>query len=222
MEHIREVKKGFAILSVAYIVLGIVLLIWPDISVRTFCYVFGIAMIIYGGAHLIMYFTKNRMSSVMEPDLVIGVVTCSTGLYTLLKMEYMLEIIPFALGIVALLGAIVKVQDALDLKKLGSKRWFLMTILAAILLAFGLVLIVNPFDEQTKIVILLIGISLVLDGIGNLTGIFWIGILFKHLKHVEAGRNDSMADQKVYDTVDVVDVTEETEAELPLLNSEEL
>ena len=33
MENGREVKKSFCLLSVAYIVLGLVLVIWPDISV---------------------------------------------------------------------------------------------------------------------------------------------------------------------------------------------
>ena len=46
MEQIREVKKSFCALSVAYIVLGLALLIWPDISMQTFCYVFGAGMII--------------------------------------------------------------------------------------------------------------------------------------------------------------------------------
>lgn len=54
MEQVREVKKSFCVLSAAYIVLGLVLLIWPDISVKTFCYVFGVGMIIFGCAHLIM------------------------------------------------------------------------------------------------------------------------------------------------------------------------
>lgn len=220
MEYIREVKKGFCILSAAYIVLGIVLLIWPDISVRTFCYVFGIAMIIYGGAHLIMYFTKNRLSSVMEQELVIGVVTVSTGLYTLLKMEYMLEIIPFALGIVALLGSIVKIQDALDLKRLASKRWYLMLILAFILFILGIILIVNPFEEQTKIVVIMIGVSLLLDGIGNLIGIFWIGFTFKHLKKVNAGSGNRRYDGKVYDAVDIIEVSDEEGKDVPTLYPE--
>ncbi len=211
MEQIREVKKGFSLLSVAYIVIGTVLLIWPDISVRTFCYVFGLAMIIYGGAHLIMYFTKSRMSSVMQPELVIGVVTVSTGLYILIKMEYMLEIIPFAMGIVSLLGCIVKIQNSLDLKRLASKRWYLMLIFSVILFLTGLVLIINPFDEQTKIVILLIGITLLLDGITNLIGIFWIGFVFKHLKRVDNTKVKKEERPDAYDSVDVIDVLDEDE-----------
>ena len=92
MENGREVKKSFCLLSVAYIVMGLVLVIWPDISVHTFCFAFGIGMIIFGGAHMILYFTKDRFMNVMQPDLVIGVVCISTGCYILLKMEYMLEI----------------------------------------------------------------------------------------------------------------------------------
>ena len=186
MENGREVKKSFCLLSVAYIVLGLVLVIWPDISVHTFCFVFGIGMIIFGGAHMILYFTKDRFMNVMQPDLVIGVVCISTGCYILLKMEYMLEIIPFAMGIVALLGGIVKIQSAMDLKKLGTVRWYVMLVWAFVLLAMGVILVANPFDEQQKVVVILTGASLLTDGIGNLVSIFWTGIRFRRLKRVPA------------------------------------
>lgn len=186
MENGREVKKSFCLLSVAYIVLGLVLVIWPDISVHTFCFVFGIGMIIFGGAHMILYFTKDRFMNVMQPDLVIGVVCISTGCYILLKMEYMLEIIPFAMGIVALLGGIVKIQSAMDLKKLGAVRWYIMLVWALVLLAMGAILVANPFDEQQKVVVILTGASLLTDGIGNLVSIFWTGIRFRRLKRVPA------------------------------------
>lgn len=186
MEHGREVKKSFCLLSVAYIVLGLVLVIWPDISVHTFCFVFGIGMIIFGGAHLILYFTKDRFLNVMQPDLVIGVVCISTGCYILLKMEYMLEIIPFAMGIVALLGGIVKIQSALDLKKLGAARWYIMLVWALVLLVMGAILVANPFDEQQKVVVILTGAALLVDGIGNLVTIFWTGIRFRRLKRMSA------------------------------------
>lgn len=203
MENGREVKKSFCLLSVAYIVLGLVLVIWPDISVHTFCFVFGIGMIIYGGAHLILYFTKDRFLNVMQPDLVIGVVCISTGCYILMKMEYMLEIIPFAMGIVALLGGIVKVQSALDLKRLGASRWFIMLIWAVVLLIMGAILVANPFDEQQKVVVILTGASLLVDGTGNLVSIFWTGICFRRLKRMQA-EPYTAPDKKI----DIIDMEE--------------
>ena len=201
MENGREVKKSFCLLSVAYIVLGLVLVIWPDISVHTFCFVFGIGMIIFGGAHLILYFTKDRFLSVMQPDLVIGVVCVSTGCYILMKMEYMLEIIPFAMGIVALLGGIVKIQSALDLKRLSAVRWYIMLVWAVVLLIMGAVLVMNPFDEQQKVVVILTGASLLTDGIGNLVSIFWTGIRFKRLKRVPADPYAVSSKENIIDMV---------------------
>ena len=191
MENCREVKKSYCILSVAYLVLGVVLLIWPDISVHTFCFVFGIGMIIYGGAHLIIYFTKDRFMTIMQPDLVIGVVCAATGSYILIKMEYMLEIIPFAMGIAALLGGISKIQHSLDLKKLGAGNWPVLSVGALVMLGFGAVLIANPFDEQQKLVVILIGISLLFDGTGNLLAIMWIAIKFRRLKKITPEDQDA-------------------------------
>lgn len=201
MEQVREVKKSFCVLSAAYIVLGIALLVWPDISVRTFCYVFGVGMIIFGCAHLIIYFTKDRMQSVMQMDMVSGIVGVATGAYILLKMEYMLEIIPFALGIVALLGAVIKLQHALDLRRLGATKWYILLVFAAALLAFGGILVANPF-EGLEIIVVLIGVSLIVDGVGNLLGIFWLGRLVKQIGKA-AGASGTYAAYNVIDAEEV-------------------
>ncbi len=183
MGQVREVKKSFCVLSAAYIVLGIMLLLWPDLSTRTFCYVFGVGMLILGGTHLILYFVKDRGQSVMQADMVIGVVGIATGVYTLLKTEYVLEIIPFALGIVAFLGCIVKLQHALDLRRIGSGHWYLMLIFALALFILGALLVANPFEELSMVTIL-IGVSLIVDGVGNLLGIFWIGLFLRHINKI--------------------------------------
>ncbi len=218
MEQVREVKKSFCVLSAAYIVLGLVLLIWPDISVRTFCYVFGVGMIIFGCAHLILYFTKDKLQSVMQMDMVSGIVGLATGIYILLKMEYMLEIIPFALGIVALMGAVVKLQHAVDLKRFGARRWYIMLLFSIVLFGFGAMLIANPF-EGLEIIVILIGVSLITDGIGNLVGIFWIHLLIKKLGKISRV-------QETYDATDAVDISDELlpaemRAQTPTAQSEE-
>lgn len=202
---IREVKKGFCLLSVAYVVLGLVLLIWPDLSQKTFCYVFGVGMIIFGGAHIILYFTKDRFESVLQMDMVSGIVGLATGAYILLKMEYVMDILPFVLGIVALLGAAVKVQNAFDLRRLREEKWYIMLVLALILFIFGGLLVANPFDETQDIVERIIGVSLIVDGVGNLAGIFWIAISFKRLSRVTPEK----------EKYDIVDVAEEEVSEVP-------
>lgn len=176
----REVKMSYCVLAAAYVILGSVLLIWPDISVRTFCYVFGVGMLIFGLAHLILYFTKDKRQSLMQMNMVAGVVGIATGAYILIKMEYMLEIIPFALGIVALLGAITKIEHALDLRSLDCTKWYVMLIVALLLLILGALLVINPF-EDIAIIEKLIAVSLIIDGFGNLAGIFWIQHLIKSL-----------------------------------------
>lgn len=223
MNEVREVKKSFCVLSVAYFVLGLVLIIWPDISVKTFCYVFGIGMLIFGGTYMILYFTRERLKGVMQSEMVLGVIGIATGCYILLKLDYVLEIIPFAMGIIGLLGAMVKLQDAIDLRKLLVRRWYIMMIWALILFAFGVVLVANPFEELGMgPIVKLIGISLIIDGIGNLVGIFWLNHAMKTLER----RKEENRSQKEYPEVtgnaeyeEIVDV-QPSEAEVRDLPAE--
>lgn len=229
MNEIREVKKSFCVLSVAYFVLGLVLIIWPSISVKTFCYVFGIGMLIFGGTYMILYFTRDRLQGVMQSEMVLGVIGLATGAYILLKMDYVLEIIPFAMGIVGLLGAMVKLQDAIDLKKLHATRWYIMLVWAIVLFVMGAILVANPFEELgMKVIVKLIGVSLVIDGIGNLVGIFWLGHAMKYPQKKKADKEcHDVVNATVYEndegdreSIVTAEVTEE-EMHLPAEMDEE-
>ncbi|MDO4633185.1 MAG: DUF308 domain-containing protein [Eubacteriales bacterium] len=217
MEQVREIKKSFCLLSVAYLIIGIVLLLWPDLSVRTLCYVFGVGILIVGSAYLIIYFTKDPLRSVMQPDLVIGVVGIASGMFILLKMQYMLELLPFVLGVTALLGMVVKIQQALDLHRIHAKLWYLMLVFALALGVLGGLLVANPFEGLNMIVIL-IGASLIVDGVGNLISIFWITLFVRHLRKVD---QDTMRVREVLMNVPESYETHETVQEEEVFESEE-
>lgn len=226
MEQLREVKISFCILSVAYVVFGLLLLIWPEVSVRTFCYVFGAAATVLGGANLILYFTKDKGKSVLQQEVVIGVIGLAIGINVLLKLEYMLQMIPFALGVVALLGGIIKIQHAMDLKRLDAARWYIMVIWAIILIILGSVLVVNPFDELQKMVVLLIGSVLLIDGTGNLVAILWTGRAFKKakvIKHTYSKASAAIPEEKQSEVIDAEVVpADQEEKDLPLQRRSEV
>lgn len=184
MDEIKGFKKSYCLMSVIYIVCGIVLLIWPDISMTTFCYALGVMGIIYGVAHIVVYFTKDHMVSIMEMDLVTGIVTTAFGLFVLVNDKIFVSILPFAIGVILMLGAIMKLQNSLDLKKLGFERWWIVLVLALILLGVGLLLVYNPFQAAVAMVYV-IGASILADGVINIWSMFLITRILKRLKRKE-------------------------------------
>lgn len=92
-------------------------------------------------------------------------------------------------GIILLLGAIVKIQSAFNMKKLRLKKWYLILICALAVGALGAVLLWNPFQEE-KYMILYIGICLILDGLTNLISLICIQTRLRKLKKIQKANPD--------------------------------
>ena len=51
----KKIRKSFIFTSLLYMALGIVLLVWPDISLNVVCFSFGVVTLLYGVVKLFMY-----------------------------------------------------------------------------------------------------------------------------------------------------------------------
>ena len=70
-------------------------------------------------------------------------------------------------GIVILIDGALKLQTAVDARKFGIEKWWLILIIALLVSIVGIILMVTPFAAQT-VAAWEIGINLVLDGVLNI------------------------------------------------------
>lgn len=208
MNEVKEFRKSYILVSALYVVLGVVLLLWPTTSVKMICYGLGIAMLVLGITYGVIYFTKDNLSGFLQMDLVIGIICLAFGIFILLNPAFLASVLPFAMGIILLLGAVVKLQSAFNMKRLNFSKWYLVLICALLIVALGIVLLCNPFQNE-RFMVLYIGICLVLDGVTNLVCLFCIQYRVKKLvriqrEHPEADLKDLLEKQKKAKT-DVVE-----------------
>ena len=189
MKEVKQFSKSYIFISALYVVLGVVLLAWPTLSVQMICYGLAVAMIVIGISYGIMYFTKDSLEGFLQMDLVIGIVCLAFGIFILLNPTFLSSVLPFAMGIILLLGAIVKIQSAINMKKLRLKKWYLILICALVIGVLGAVLLWNPFEEE-KYMILYIGICLILDGLTNLISLICIQTRLRKLKKIQKANPD--------------------------------
>lgn len=193
MKEIKEFRKSYILVSALYVVLGAVLLIWPDISVQMICYVLGFAMIVIGITYGIIYFTKDNLTGILQMDLVIGIVSAAFGVFILLNQSFLQSVLPFAMGIILLLGAVVKLQNSINMKRLKFRRWYGILICALILAGLGTGLLINPFRSEYWMVIY-IGASLIFDGLVNLISMICILTRVKKLRKLQEANPDRVVD----------------------------
>ncbi len=180
-DSIKNFKRSYNWISLGYVILGVIFLVWPQLSLMTLCYSFGILTIVYGIVHLIGYFVRDRMISVFRYDMVIGIIGVALGILILIRPQYIISILPILLGLFIILSSIMKVQNAFDLKRIDYPRWWLVLVFAAVSIALGLVLIWNPFAAASTLM-MFIGASLCVDGLMSLWSMFCLSRSLKRVK----------------------------------------
>ncbi|MCC8104249.1 MAG: DUF308 domain-containing protein [Clostridiales bacterium] len=185
MKKIREFSKSYIFLSFLYVAVGIVLLLWPSLSLEMLGRGMGIILIVLGATYGVIYFTRDkRQEGFLQMELVIAVVCVAFGVFILLTPEFLSMVLPFAMATVLLLGAIVKIQSTISMKKLLVRHWYIGLIAALVIIALGIVLLVYPFASDPQMLIY-IGICLILDGVTNLLGLLCIQLRTKKLDKMQ-------------------------------------
>lgn len=190
MELINTFKKSYNIVSILYILFGLVMLIWPKSFSVAICYAFGIITIIYGIVHLINYFVKDNMAALFRYDLVIGVIGVILGIFVLIRPVFILSILPFVLGIFLLFSSIMKLQNAVDLKRMEYEKWWIVLVFVLCSTILGIILIINPLKSQ-MVMVMFIGASLIIDGVMNLWSMFYI---IKKVKQLQKEKTQDIVD----------------------------
>lgn len=155
------------LLCVAYVLLGLVLIIWPETSAITICYAVGVLLIAGGLFYIISYFMQNHYSIVVRQSLAIGLVLVAVGLFVLFNARGILKAMPFMFGVLLLFDSAKKIQTAFDLRRIGVLRWNIPFVIGAVTGILGLLLIWNPFSAVVALNIF-IGVCLVVNAVANL------------------------------------------------------
>ena len=126
MKMLKELKWEAILTGVLYILLGIVALVIPEAMQKTLGYLIGIVLIVAGLISIICYLLRDARENYYHNEFVFGLVGMVVGAAVLYKVEVIISLIPFILGILVLFSGCSKLQDAIDLKRLsyGSYQYY--------------------------------------------------------------------------------------------------
>ena len=181
MNFLQKAKWGYIGISLGAILLGVCLVVWPELSARTLCYVLGATTIVLGAVELIIFFVQSRKGLTYSLNLAIGVLLTVFGIMLLIKPDNILTIFPIIAGVVIVVDSVVKFQSAFDMRIMGINLWWITLICAVSSAVLGILMIFNPF-EMTQILMIFVGISLIVDGIQNIYTVIYFSIAAKKIK----------------------------------------
>lgn len=165
--RIRAAKLGYIIVSALLCALGIVLIVMPDFSASVLCHLGGLLMILFGLVKIVGYCSKDLYRLAFQYDLALGILLLALGAVFLLRANIMVYLIWIFLGVFILSDALLKIQIAIDSRVFGIRQWWLIFSAAIATGIIGFLLIFCP-SESRQTVMILLGVSLLFEGILNL------------------------------------------------------
>lgn len=175
---IRALTSSAVVMAVAYILVGVVMVIYPTITMKSLVYYGAISLIVIGTVNILRYVVRGLRGGVLNNYMVTGSAMIIMGVVLLIKPNLAIETIPLLMGLAILLDGLIKLQRSVDLARLKYDGWIFILLISALCIALSIVIIANPFNTA-KLLLIVEGISMIFSG---LTQIVITIIVAKRLK----------------------------------------
>ena len=159
---LKIAKTGYLLLSVLLILAGVGLAFFSDTFYPLLAVLLGILLLVFGAVKLARF--------VFESDLVFGILYLALGLLLLFRPAHTMAFFGIVFGLMLLADGLTRVRIALDARPFGIRAWWLILVSAIATAILGVVLLFHP-GEGTQVLTQLLGISLMVDGVMNISTI---------------------------------------------------
>ena len=163
----KHIKECIALL--ALIVIGILLLINPELYAVTLIRVIGALLVVVGILRIIEYFRTEARTAAEGDDFAIGLIAIIVGCCCMFWQQWFVNTFPMLAsfyGLFQLLLGFHKVQKTIDCLRLKYKLWYLVAATAVIYLIFGLVIVSDPGMTMMN-VWTFTGVTMIIEGVAE-------------------------------------------------------
>lgn len=173
MKILKELKWQSGLYAVLYVLMGVILLLFPETTATTLCYAVGGGAIVVGVSTVLVYLFRDVTKNAYRNDFVSGLVAVLVGVFILCKVELFISLVPFLLGIAVTVSGFIKLQNCVDMRRMGYGNGLTFFILSFVNILFGILLLADPF--QTVIVLFrAMGVGLIFSGVSDLMAIIYM------------------------------------------------
>jgi uncharacterized membrane protein HdeD (DUF308 family) len=166
---IKTFKFENILSAIMYVIIGLLLMLFPDSIAKSICYAIAVVIIVIGIIKIISFLMKDAQEGFARTGLVSGILFIIAGIFVIIRAKVIISIIPFVLGILILFSGISKLQNALQLRNYTRDNNDAMLVAAAVNIILGIILAFNPF-RAAKFMLVILGICMVLTGLSDIIG----------------------------------------------------
>ena len=167
MELIKKAKWGYLFLSALYIVLGIILIIYPAQTINVICKIIGVTAVAAGIYTIVRFFLRSATTFTATAGLITGIICLVCGILLISNPDFIKSIFPFVIGIMIIIDSAFKLMTSFEIKNTTREGWLGVLVLSVIGLVFGFIIVFNA-GATADFIVRIIGVSLIVEAIENL------------------------------------------------------
>lgn len=167
-ETFRSIRSNLIMVAIGCLALGAALLIFPDMFLHVACYVVGALLIAYG---VLSILGCVRDHQVRIGTILVSVIAAGVGIFVINQPRTISSILPIVFGLILVLDGVFNVRHGVGLRCFGDPSGISVLILGIVTVAFGAVILLNPYSTAT-FTFRLIGIALLYSGLSDLIILF--------------------------------------------------
>lgn len=99
MRFIKRAKAAYISTCAAIAVIGLILILFPEISMLAVCYMLGIAAIVFGIVKIAGYFSADPYGLAFQFDFAFGIIAILLGLIVIIHPGNIMALVPVIMGI---------------------------------------------------------------------------------------------------------------------------
>ena len=173
-QGLSKLKRQSIMVSVVLMAAGVIILICPDAYITSLISLLGIVMLV-AAIVMILDFLGSKRSLMDFILLAIALILLIVGGSILIFDLETIYVLAWVFGIALILDALYSAFGALVFaRRSGRKAWWIMLILSALLLLFGIILITNQFWDTPGKLMDVIGLMVIFSAIVSALRLIWI------------------------------------------------
>lgn len=174
MSILKSNKKEFIYSGIVYLLIGVLMCVWPVGTAGMMCVIAGGALIVSGAIKASAYFRKKDYGLMPRVDFASSSLLVILGILLAARPDVFMSLVPFILGMMILVNSVFQLQIALELHAVRYGAWwhYLAAALGCGILA--IIMMFDPFGSY-RIVAVFMGLAFLLDGAADL----WTALYLK-------------------------------------------
>lgn len=199
LQKLKNVKWGYLLFALLFFAVGICFLIFNDKELLSRAVlVIGILLSVFAGIYAVLTLANRPRGGVFFFRMLFAVLGIICGIVTAVFREGGVETVVTVIGLLLIIDGSFKLQTTILARRHRTPFWWFMMVCSALIIGSGFVIVKffsSMYAGHDSLLCILLGLSLILDGVGNLLSLFFIPAYEARMRaeHAEAANTQESA-----------------------------